>query len=252
MAMGARIAERLAELRWQQVDLLARVPDLEPGTLSALIRRDSKKSEFSEAIAEALGVNHRWLKDQLGPKERGTVVDGTGVALARSSGTATAEIQQLDSRLSRRASSTGNVEPAPDIRPGGLPLISWVQAGAFCEAIDNLMPGDAESYIATTHPHGPRAYALRVRGDSMLNVGGEDSFREGDIILVDPDREARHRAFVIVRLPGENEVTFKQLLVEGQKRYLQALNPQWPNRVIEMPADAVVCGVVFALDRGFA
>ena len=130
-------------------------------------------------------------------------------------------------------------------------MISWVQAGEFCEAIDNFQPGDAEERIPTTASHGPRAYALRVRGDSMLHVGGEDSFRDGDIILVDPDREPRHRSMVVVRMPDTNEVTFKQLLVDGAQRHLQALNPQWPDRVLPLPAGAAICGVVFMLSRSY-
>lgn len=247
--MGGRIKERLDELRWKQRDLLARVPDLDPGTLSALITRDSKKSDYSEAIAEALGVNHRWLLEEVGAKIRSESTASEGVVhTTTSAGTASGSSDQTR-WLNRRATAGHNVEPAPDIRPGGLPLISWVRAGRFTEAIDNLAPGDAERYIPTTHPHGPRAFALRVRGDSMLNPAGDESFRDGDIILVDPDREALHRSLVIVRLADANEVTFKQLLFDGSRRYLQALNPQWPNRVVEMPTDAIICGVVFALDR---
>lgn len=252
MAMGKRIEERLKELRWEQVALLELVPDLSAGTLSALIRRDSEKSRYSAAIAEALGLNHLWLVEEKGPKLRGVVVEGTGVAYGRSTGTGTAQPAVANEGLSRRAYGIGNVEPAPDIRPGGLPLISWVMAGGFSEAIDNLAPGDYERIVTTTHPHGPRAFALRVRGDSMLNPAGDESFRDGDIILVDPDREPRHRSLVIAKLPEDNEATFKQLLVDGPRRYLQALNPQWPNRVFPMPEGSAIVGVVFALDRGLA
>jgi SOS-response transcriptional repressor LexA len=252
MALGARIKDRLTEIGWDQVDLLAAVPDLNAGTLSALITRDSEKSRFSEAIAEALGVSHRWLLEGVQPKSRGAGSIDRGVASADSGLPAVVDAAATPNRLKRRALGAPNVEPAPDIRPGGIPLISWVQAGDFCEAVDNFVPGDSDERFYTTHAHGRSSYALRVRGDSMLNPAGEDSFREGDVILVDPDREPRHRSLVIVRLPDENEATFKQLLIDGSRRYLQALNPQWPNRVIELPQDATICGVVFALDRRYA
>lgn len=70
MAMGARIKERLDELGWKQVELLRLVPDLTVGTLSAMIARDSKRSEHSEAIAEALGLAHRYLQSGEGPRLR--------------------------------------------------------------------------------------------------------------------------------------------------------------------------------------
>lgn len=61
MNMGKRIEQCLDELGWKQVQLLDKVPDLSPSALSALIKRDSKWSDFAEEIAEALGVEFRWL-----------------------------------------------------------------------------------------------------------------------------------------------------------------------------------------------
>lgn len=61
MNIGGRILLRLAELGWERNDLLAKLPDLTPQNLSQLIVRDSKRSEWDEAIAEALGVHVMWL-----------------------------------------------------------------------------------------------------------------------------------------------------------------------------------------------
>lgn len=41
-----------------------------------------------------------------------------------------------------------------------------------------------------------------------------------------------------------NEATFKQLIVEGKRKYLKALNPDWPERIIQSHASATICGVV--------
>jgi SOS-response transcriptional repressor LexA len=40
------------------------------------------------------------------------------------------------------------------------------------------------------------------------------------------------------------EATFKQLIVEEGHQYLKALNPEWPNRIIEVNQNARICGVV--------
>jgi SOS-response transcriptional repressor LexA len=37
---------------------------------------------------------------------------------------------------------------------------------------------------------------------------------------------------------------FRQLIVEGGRRYLKALNEDWPERVTELGESAVYCGVV--------
>jgi len=61
MNLGSRIKKRLEQLGWERSRLIELVPDLTPANLSALIRRDSKRSEFDEEIAKALGVSLLWL-----------------------------------------------------------------------------------------------------------------------------------------------------------------------------------------------
>jgi len=60
----------------------------------------------------------------------------------------------------------------------------------------------------------------------------EPRYHNGDIIFVDPDISAAQGSDVIVRLENSNEATFKQLVVEGSRRYLKPLNPRFP--VIEI------------------
>lgn len=71
MNLGKRIESRLTELGWQRGDLLSRVPALSPQSLSALITRDSRRSEHDVAIAAALGVNLLWLVAGEGEKLAG-------------------------------------------------------------------------------------------------------------------------------------------------------------------------------------
>jgi SOS-response transcriptional repressor LexA len=123
---------------------------------------------------------------------------------------------------------------------GRIPLISWVSAGMFCEAIDNFQPGDAEEWVITTATASPNSYALRVRGDSM-----EPEFPAGSIIIVDPLREALPGNFVIAKNGGE--ATFKQLTQDGADRYLKPLNPRYPMKLID--EHMMICGVVVSMER---
>lgn len=137
----------------------------------------------------------------------------------------------------------GRVEPnvigGPDLK-GNVPLISWIQAGEWCEVIDTFQPGDAEEWLLCPKKHGPSTFALRVRGVSM-----EPKYRDGAIIYVDPDISPDHLKNVVVRLNGDSEATFKQLVIEGDKRFLRPLNPDWPGpKLIEINDDATICGVV--------
>lgn len=139
--------------------------------------------------------------------------------------------------------------PTPNsiIKPstaGTVPIVSWLQAGEYCGIIGNFEPGNAGEWLPCPITHGPRTYALIVRGISMFDPTGFYSFKDGDTVFVDPDRDAGHRSLVVARLDHEHEATFKQLIIEGDQRMLQALNPSWPNRIIPVNGNCSICGVV--------
>ena len=106
-------------------------------------------------------------------------------------------------------------------RPLGMaPLISWVQAGKLHFPIDNLPPGESEGPPIPTYCKDPKAFALRVRGDSM-----EPEFYEGDIIIVSPNTQWENGNYVVAKY--DQEVTFKQLKVYKDALVLRPLNPQY-------------------------
>ncbi|OMY27889.1 hypothetical protein AQ842_05755 [Burkholderia pseudomallei] len=78
----------------------------------------------------------------------------------------------------------------------------------------------------------------------MHNPAGEPSFRDGDLILVEPAQTADGGALVLVEIPGEPEPLFRQLYAEGRERYLRALNPDWPEGITRLSNDARVIGVI--------
>ena len=119
------------------------------------------------------------------------------------------------------------------------PLISWVQAGNWCEISDSFVAEHGVELLPCPVRCSPESFVLRVRGTSM-----EPRFHEGDLIFVDPNASADHGKYVVVRLDESNEATFKQLIIEEGKRYLKALNPDWPNRIIEVDEEATICGVI--------
>ena len=134
---------------------------------------------------------------------------------------------------------------------GRVPLISWVAAGHWCNVSDPYAVGDAEDWLACPVKHSLRSFALRVKGDSMHNPGSKPSFEDGDIIFIDPERAAEHRSLVVVRLDDENAATFKRLLIDGETKMLEALNPSWPNRIFQVNGNATICGVVIARMESF-
>lgn len=153
-------------------------------------------------------------------------------------------LQKIESRIIRRANTES-------VGAGVVPVVSWVQAGDWSGMADGFEPADGIDWIPCPIRHSSHTYALIVRGVSMYNPAGKPSFQDGDTIFIDPDRQADHRSLVIARLDDEKEATFKQLLIEGEQRMLQALNPSWPNRIITINGNCSICGVVIGKLESF-
>ena len=63
-------------------------------------------------------------------------------------------------------------------------------------------------------------YALRVLGDSM-----EPEFPDGCVIIIDPGHPPRDGSYVIVDYAGD--VFFRRLIIDGDRLFLQPLNPKY-------------------------
>ena len=85
---------------------------------------------------------------------------------------------------------------------------------------------------------GGESFALRVLGEDML-----PEFRDGDIVIVEPDGALRDGSFVLAR-PG-GEWTLRQLGRRGDGWCLRALNPP-PGDAPELALADLACvhGVV--------
>lgn len=78
-------------------------------------------------------------------------------------------------------------------------------------------------------------YALRVIGDSMA-----PEFNDGHIIIVDPGMPAVSGAYVVIDFNGET--TFRQFMVESERKYLKALNNEYPTQLLD--SEYTIRGVV--------
>jgi repressor LexA len=101
------------------------------------------------------------------------------------------------------------------VRPDGLPLVGSVAAGQPILAEENV-----EEYVSVPEAAGGSSgeYLLRVRGDSMRNVG----IMEGDLVVVRPQDTARDGE-IVVALLGE-EATVKRFFREPDHIRLQPEN----------------------------
>ncbi|MCH9691969.1 MAG: XRE family transcriptional regulator [Gammaproteobacteria bacterium] len=125
---------------------------------------------------------------------------------------------------------------------GRIPLISWIQAGTFCEAVDIFELGDAEAWLPCPVNHSDTAYALRVKGDSMASPHpGQKSYPEGTIVFVDPNKPLTNGCRVIAKFNGE--VTFKTYAEDMGRIFLRPINPSYPAMDVT-DKEVSFCGVL--------
>lgn len=90
-------------------------------------------------------------------------------------------------------------------------------------------------------PRSMRTFALKVRGDSMINAG----IHEGDVVILDFEKEAKNRDIVAALIDGDS--TLKRYVVQRGRPFLKAENPAYPTLI---PAqELVIQGVLVALFR---
>ena len=134
-----------------------------------------------------------------------------------------------------------NVAPAPSNKEKLYPVISWVHAGAWAEAVDLYQPGCADQWETTDSNVSDRSFWLKVVGDSMTALSGP-SIPEGHLILVDPDATPINGSLVIAKLTDHQEVTFKKLVIDADHKYLKPLNPNYETTKIN--GNCQIVGVV--------
>ena len=132
-------------------------------------------------------------------------------------------------QLSKEHSRFNNVENALLPVTKEVPLISWVQAGDWQQAIDEFQPGIADESYPCPVNHSTSTFALRVRGDSMTSPHGR-SYPDGAIIFVDPELRGGITTGdrIIAKLNGFDKVVFKVYVEDAGKKYLKSLNPSYP------------------------
>ncbi len=120
-----------------------------------------------------------------------------------------------------------------------VPLVGSVAAGMPILAEENI-----ERYVPIPDylvQNGGPYFALRVKGDSMINAG----ILEGDLVIVRSTSYAEN-GDIVVALSGE-EATVKRLIVRGEQKYLKPENDLYD--LIPLTEEWSIQGKVVALIR---
>ena len=119
-------------------------------------------------------------------------------------------------------------------RPGQIPVIGVVTAGLPILAVENQ-----EGTIPWAEAG---CFALRVRGDSMINAG----ILEGDKVIVRPQQSADNGQIVVARI--DDEATVKRLLRRNGQVWLM---PENDNYAPIDGTNAEIIGVVRGVVREY-
>lgn len=123
-----------------------------------------------------------------------------------------------------------------------IPLLGIVAAGQPIEAILShdtvVVPSDLQGK--------GRTFALRVRGDSMI----DENIQDGDIIIVSSQKTAENGQVVVALIDG-NYATVKKFYREPDFIRLEPANPQFKPIFIKTPERLQIQGVVRGLIRNY-
>lgn len=197
---------------------LSRIAKVTPKASSKWLAGESEpRRKLIKIIAENTGVRSEWLEYGEGPKELKDV--GQNI------------VRDLRPEYSGKAESEH------------FPIIGWVQAGNWNEAVDltELEGFEHLQYEETNSKVSSKSFWLRVIGDSMTSSAGI-SIPEGYLILVDPERHPESNDLVIAKLVDTNEVTFKRLVLDSGIKYLKPLNQSY--KTIEINGNCRIIGTV--------
>ena len=123
-----------------------------------------------------------------------------------------------------------------------IPLLGLVAAGQPIEAI---LAHETVSAPRNMTGRG-RMFALRVRGDSMI----EENIQDNDIIIVSAQETAENGQVVVALIDG-NYATVKKFYREPDFIRLEPANPQFKTIFIKTPERLQLQGVVRGLIRNY-
>lgn len=195
MNLGRRIELLLEQKGWLQRDLLDRVPDLEAATLSALIRRDSKRSDAAPEIARALGVSLEYLlgrTDDPAPRDNaaGATLENAHVIL---------ENGELSFSQVPRLAPTNKV-----------PFIKALGEARDLGGSEAATSRDgAVEFYEVSHYVSSKAIAYRMIGHYLSPM-----FPQGTIVLFDPERPAKDGFPVLVDVGGDVKIRLYRILFQ--------------------------------------
>ncbi|MBP0972938.1 MAG: transcriptional repressor LexA [Oscillospiraceae bacterium] len=180
-------------------------------------------------------------EEKVAPSVR-EICDGVGI---RSTSTVHRYLHRLESEGRIRMAAGKNraivlLDSEEDAEEQGIPLVGTVAAGIPITAVENIT--DFVEFFPDKSYDG-KLFALRVRGESMINIG----ILDGDIVIVEQTSYAEN-GDVVVALVDRCEATVKTFYKENGHYRLQPENDDMDPIIVN---DCEILGKVVSLIRYF-
>lgn len=218
-------------------------------TLAERAKFARKKANLNQnTAAKKIGIKQPSLSDiETGKTKNLAASTLIGIAKAYKVNATWLETGKDEKKTIKEESALYNAEVMPAIKKSDqVPVIGMVQAGDWTEATDPYQIGEGQEHLPCPYQHGNNTFAVKVRGESML-----DEFPEGIIIFIDPSQQAENKDYVIAKLEDTNEATFKQYVIEDGNKYLKAINPNWPTKYTHINGNCRIIGKLIGVYKKY-
>ncbi|MCH7472900.1 helix-turn-helix domain-containing protein [bacterium] len=132
------------------------------------------------------------------------------------------------------------------VKRRGVPVFDTVPAGLLKDANVVEAHDDVMQIVLTEEElaFDPRAFALIVKGDSMVEAG----ILDGDIVVVSPGTEVGSGEIGVV-LVNKTTTSIKKIYVDGERVVLQPANSNYPPLILTYPDEVEILGKVVLVRR---
>src|SRR5450755_1934129 len=127
------------------------------------------------------------------------------------------------------------------VRITDIPIYGQIPAGMSAQTEQTLEGHVSLDSQTANVSKNARTFALRVRGDSMINA----HILDGDLVVMEDRKEVQNGDIVAALIDGET--TLKRYVMDHGRPYLKAENPMFPELI---PArELLIQGVLVSLMR---
>jgi repressor LexA len=133
------------------------------------------------------------------------------------------------------------ITPLQKVRISDIPIYGQIPAGMAALTEESIEGHVSLDTVSVNASKSGRTFALRVRGDSMIDA----HILDGDIVILEDRKDAQNGDIVAALIDGET--TLKRYVVEHGRPYLRAENPLYPD--LTPARELQIQGVMVSLIR---